>query len=178
MTLFNPCPPLTGSPNRRIGPQRGPMKVFILLRCRIPLPSSIPYLRDHERHPNHPPRFYLCTLNTCRHSCRWKPATTCTVNRVYWKAKSHPPLGIGPTILGRLVRVTDTVGDDPRRRSPGPAPESVGRHSSRPLPSPPIDDLGFPERPMCPCLFLLTSLDRPRGDRRGVTPSASSLLHR
>ena len=154
MILFNPCPPLTGSPSRPIGPPRGPMKVFILLRCRIPLPSSILHLHDHERHPNHLRRLYHCTLNTCRHSCRWKPAITCTPSRANWKAKSHLPLGIGPTLLGRLVRVTDTVGDDPRRRSPGPIPP-VYLH---------------------PC--LPTSLARPHGDLRGVTPSASSPLHR
>ena len=170
-----PYPPLTRSLNRRINLHRGLTKVFMLLRCRIPVPSSILDLRDRERHPNHLPRFFPCTLNTCKHSCRWKPAATCTSKRCNWKAESHPPLGIGPEILGRLARLTDTVGDNPHRRSPGSTPR---RCCIRSLLSPPTSNRGCPERPMYPHPPLLIGLDRPHGDHRGVALSAGSPLHR
>ena len=177
MIPFHPYPPLTGSPNRHINPHKGPTKVFILLRCRIPLPSSILYLCDHERHPDHLPVLYPCTLNICRYSCRWKPATTCTCKRGSWKAESHPPLGIGPEILGRPVRLTDTVRDNPHPRSPGSTPGLARQRSSRSLLSPSTNDRGCPERPMYHHPLLI-GLRRPHGDRRGIAPSADNPLHR
>ena len=124
MIPFSLCPP-PRSPSRPTSRHKALTKAFISLRCMIPLLSLTRHTHGPERHPNHLSRLTPCILNTCRPSCRWVLTTTCLGSRDTWRARNHPPSGIGLGMPEMVVRLPDTVHDDPRHPPPRSTPRPM-----------------------------------------------------
>jgi hypothetical protein len=175
MIPSNLYPPLTGFPNRPTSPPQRSYEGLHFATMHDPPPIVDPTFTRPREAPRPPvrvqslyPEHMQVQLSTEARNNLYRQSNN-------WRAKNRPPLEIGPKILGRPNGHGRRL---PLPPPPGSTPRPTRRRNSRSLPSPPTNDSKLSGTTRAPSPVLITGLDHPHGDRRGVTPPASSPLHR